>query len=246
MSSISVDGLVGRSQEALVVGDRDGARILIINRPAMRNAMSYDFRRSYAEALAAAETDEAVKVLIVTGANGDFSSGVDLKDARANPGRPMYRPHPGEATRAMGKPVIAAVDGYCLTGALELALSCSFILATDRARFGDTHAKAGRFPGWGQSAMLPRAIGVRRARQMAFTGELIDARRAYEWGLVNEMTTPENLLPRCLEISAAIQACNPDSVSDQVQVYSRNDGTPLDVALAAEETVHRRWRLSKY
>jgi hypothetical protein len=63
---------------------------------------------------------------------------------------------------------------------------------------------------------------------------------------VNEMTTPENLLPRCLEISAAIQACNPDSVSDQVQVYSRNDGTPLDVALAAEETVHRRWRLSKY
>ena len=246
MASVEVDELVGGSTEALVTADRDGVRLLVINRPEKRNAMSYDFRVAYAAALAEAEKDDTVKVVIVTGAAGCFSAGVDLKDNSANRGRPMFRPHPGEATRAMAKPVIAAVDGYCLTGGLELALSCSFIIASDQARFADTHAKVGRFPGWGLSAMLPRAVGVRRARQMSFTGEMIDARRAYEWGLVNELTTPQGLLPRALEIAAAIQACNRESVRDQVDVISRNDGAPLDAAIAAEERVHRRWRLFHY
>jgi len=244
MTALTAEDLVAGSKDHLVIADREGARFMVLNRPGMRNAMSYDWRRDYAAALTAAETDDAVKVVIVTGANGDFSSGVDLKDAGANPGRPMFRPHPAEATRGMSKPVICAIDGYCMTGGLELALSCSFILATDRARIADTHAKVGRFPAWGQSAMLANAIGARRARQMSLTGEMITAQRAYDWGIVNEITTPEGLLPRCLEIAKLIQACSEASVREQIQVFSRNDGAPLDVALAAEEYVVRRWRLS--
>jgi enoyl-CoA hydratase len=129
-----------------------------------------------------------------------------------------------------------------VTGALELALSCSFIIASDRARFADTHAKRGLFPAWGLSALLPSAIGVRRARQMSLTGDFIDAQTAYEWGLVNELTTPERLLGRALELSEAIQACEEGSVRLQIEVMSRNDGAPLDVAIAAEDAAVRRRR----
>jgi enoyl-CoA hydratase len=243
MSILDVESLAGRTDDPLVIATDSGVRLLIINRPQVRNAMSYDFRRAYAEALTAAEVDTEVKVVIVTGAAGQFSAGVDLKDMRANPGRPMFRPHPGEATRALGKPIIAAVDGFCLTGGLELALSCSFVIATDRARFADTHAKIGRFPGWGLSALLPRVVGPRRARQMSLTGEMIDAQTAYEWGLVNELTSPERLLPRCLELAMAMQACDESSVRLQLDVMRRNDGAPLDVAIAAEDAIYRRRQL---
>ena len=89
MSALDVDHLVSRTDDPLVIATDSGVRLLIINRPRVRNAMSYDFRRAYAEALMAAEVDEEVKVLIVTGAEGQFSAGVDMKDTRANPGRPL-------------------------------------------------------------------------------------------------------------------------------------------------------------
>ena len=243
MSHLDVESLASRTDDPLVIATDSGVRLLIINRPQVRNAMSYDFRRAYAEALTAAEVDAEVKVVIVTGVAGQFSAGVDLKDMRANPGRPMFRPHPGEATRALGKPIIAAVDGFCLTGGLELALSCSFVIATDRARFADTHAKIGRFPGWGLSALLPSVVGPRRARQMSLTGEMIDAQTAYEWGLVNELTSPDRLLPRGLELAMAMQACDESSVRLQLDVMRRNDGAPLDVAIAAEDAIYRRRQL---
>jgi enoyl-CoA hydratase len=167
---------------------------------------------------------------------------VDLKDHRANPGRPMFRPNPAEAVRAMTKPIIAAVDGYCLTGGLELALSCSFVIATDRARFADTHAKVGLFPSWGLSALLPSAVGTRRARQMSITGSMIDAATALSWGLVNEVTDPDQLLSRCIELADAIAACDEDSVRLQLEVLGANDGAPLRTALTAEEHAVDRWR----
>jgi enoyl-CoA hydratase len=204
--------------------------------------MSLELRQEFARLSQEAEADPAIKVVVITGAHGVFSAGVDLKDRAADPSRPMFRPHPGEAARAMAKPVIAAVDGVCVTGALELALSCSFIIASDRSRFADTHAKRGLFPGWGLSALLPSAIGVRRARQLSLTGEFIDAQTAYEWGLVNELTTPERLLPRCLELADAIMTCNEDSVRLQIEVMSRSEGASLDVGLAAETAAIQRWK----
>ncbi len=234
--------LAAASDQELVAVTSGATRVLIINRPGTRNAMSYEFRRAFAAATSAAESDSAVKVVIVTGAAGNFSSGVDLKDHRANPDRPTFHPNPAEAVRAMTKPVIAAVDGYCLTGGLELALSCTFVIATDDARFADTHAKVGLFPSWGLTALLPSAIGTRRARQLSITGAMIDARTAVSWGLVNEVTTPDALLVRCMEIAGQIESCAEDSVRLQLEVARLNDGVPLHVALSAEEETVQRWR----
>lgn len=239
---VSPEALIEGCDGWLVPLSLGDVRMLVINRPEARNAMSYDFRRDYARALEECEHDTSVKVVIVTGTGGHFSAGVDLKDHRAHPGRPMFRPHPGEATRALTKPIIAAVDGYCLTGGLEVALSCSFVIATDRARFADTHAKVGLFPSWGLSALLPNAIGTRRARQMSLTGDMIDAATALVWGLVNEVVAPERLLSRCLEIAESIVRCDEGSARLQLEVLSRNAGSSLDVALAAEEDAVTRWR----
>jgi enoyl-CoA hydratase len=117
-------------------------------------------------------------------------------------------PNPGEAIRALQKPVIAAVNGPCATGALEMALSCSFVIASEQARFADTHAKVGLFPRWGQCTLLTQAVGLRRARQLMLTGQFIDAPQALQWGIVNEIVAADRLLARCLKLGEAIAASN--------------------------------------
>ncbi|MDX2276936.1 MAG: enoyl-CoA hydratase-related protein [Hyphomonadaceae bacterium] len=228
----------GKSQSILVVA-RQATQLLIFNRQQSRNALTREMRRSFAALLAQADADEDVRSVIVTGAHGAFSSGVDIKESRAQPGE-MVRPHPGEALRAFSKPVIAAVDGACITGSLEIALSCDFIIATTRAIFADTHAKIGIFPAWGLTAMLPRAIGVRKARQMMLTGAPISAQLALQWGLVNELVEPAALLPHCLKLTSNLAAMN--------QVLVVRQKALLDVersfseALAAEEEAAALWR----
>lgn len=237
----SADDLLAGVEDPLVAVTLGSVRVLIINRPRTRNALSLEMRKTFARLIGEAEADVAIHVVIVTGAGGNFSSGVDLSERQSVPRPPLYRPHPAEAVRAMTKPVIAAVDGPCVTGALELALSCSFIIASDRARFADTHAKVGLFPAWGQSALLPRAIGVRRARQMSITGAFVDAWVAYEWGLANEVVSPERLMTRCFEIAREITAANSRSVTAQLDLMRRHDGAPLETALTAEAKSVERW-----
>ena len=237
----SIDGLAGASADAIAIADLGDARLILFNRPDARNALTRDMRRRFAALLAQADADPAIGCVIVAGAGGCFSAGVDLRESRAEPG-PIVRPHPGEALRAMTKPVIAAVDGPCVTGGLEIALSCSFIIATDRARFADTHAKVGLFPAWGQSALLPRAIGLRRARQMSLSGLFVDAPTALAWGLVNEVVPAGALLPRCLELAVGIAAADPRSVAWQQAIWAEQDGAPMAQALAAEDAAVPRWR----
>ncbi|MDB5446254.1 MAG: enoyl-CoA hydratase [Phenylobacterium sp.] len=244
-TEMSADALLGGSQAPLHSATVGDVRILVLNRPEVRNALSLEVRQAFARSTQEAEADPDIKALIITGAHGVFSAGVDLKERAAGPPQPMFRPHPAEAARAVTKPFIAAIDGPCVTGALELALSCSFLIASDRARFADTHAKVGLFPGWGQSALLASAIGVRRARQLSLTGAFIDAEMAFAWGLVNEITTPENLLPRALEICAQASAANERSVRMQLELYAQHDGVPFEAALAAEYAAADRWRAGR-
>jgi enoyl-CoA hydratase len=104
----------------------------------------------------------------------------------------------------MRKPVLCAVNGACVSGALEVALSCSFIVASERARFADTHALLGVVPTWGLTALLPRAVGVRKARQMSITGEFVDASEALRLGLVNHVVPHEQLLSFALGLAARV------------------------------------------
>ncbi|MHA3791142.1 enoyl-CoA hydratase-related protein [Sphingomonas sp. YL-JM2C] len=233
--------IVAGSADEVVVATIDGVRLIVFNRPDARNALSRAMRRRFAALLAEASEDPLVGCVVVTGAHGAFTAGSDIRESRAQPG-PMVRPHPGEALRACARPVIAAIDGPCVTGGLEVALSCSFAIASDRSTFADTHAKIGILPAWGQSALLPRAIGVARARQMMMTGAFVDAATALAWGLVNEVTAPEALLPRALDLGRAIAGCDRRSIDWQMRLIADHQGAPLAEALAAEAAAVVRWR----
>src|SRR5438309_1840796 len=162
-------------------------------------------RRDFASLFQALDQRDDVAVIVLTGA--------DLKD-RLGDGTipPRVEPNPAAVLRSMTIPVIAAVNGACVTGGLEIALSCSFGIASDRARFGDTHAKVGLLPGWGLSALLPAAVGLWRARELSFTGRLVDAQQAAAYGLVNRVVSHDMLLSEAREAAAAVAAADQGAV----------------------------------
>ncbi|PTR12572.1 MULTISPECIES: enoyl-CoA hydratase-related protein [unclassified Novosphingobium] len=194
--------LLAGSVEPLVIADRGRIRFLVLNRPAARNALTRAMRADFARLLAEADVSADIDALVLTGAGGCFSGGVDLKDRI--PGAPPVEPNPGVALRRLAKPTIAAIDGPCITGALEMALSCDIAIATPEARFADTHCKVGLFPRWGGGTLLTSAIGVRRARQMMLTGAMVDASTALAWGLINELIATPQLLDRAAELARAM------------------------------------------
>lgn len=208
-STEAIDDLVAGRSEDLVVVDRGPARLLVFNRPERRNAMSSDMRRSFAAELVRAEADPTVHCLIVTGAHGFFTAGVDIKEFELGTPSPMVRPHPVEAARSISKPMIAMIHGPCITGGLELALACTFLIGSEQSSFADTHLKIGIFPGWGGVSLLASAVGARRAAQLQLSGERISARTALEWGLINEVVPEASLLPRCLQLAELVAGLDP-------------------------------------
>lgn len=230
----SIDALVAGRSEELVVIDREAVRLIVFNRSEKRNAMSSDMRRSYAAELARADADRDIHCVIVTGAHGYFSAGVDIKERPLEPSMPMVRPHPVEASRSMTKPLIAMIDGPCITGGLELALSCTFIIASDLSSFADTHLKIGILPGWGGVSLLANAIGARRAAQMQLSGERISAHTAFEWGLINEVVPSSDILLRCLELANIFNVLDPVKRQIFVSLNRQISGAPLAAALAVE------------
>jgi enoyl-CoA hydratase len=236
-----MEAMLDNLEGTVATRDLGAVRLVVFNRAEKRNALSAEMRRAFAHALREANEDASINAVIVTGTGGVFSAGIDISELRSVDMLPPVRPNPGEAARSFSKPLIAAVDGACITGGLEIALSCSFIIASDRAKFADTHARVGGFPSWGLSALLPRAVGLRRSRYMALTGAVIDAQTALAWGLVNEITHPVDLLPRCLEIAKTGEGCNPESLRRQFGLLDRNEGESLVVALANERQESDRW-----
>jgi enoyl-CoA hydratase len=230
----TIDSLVAGASDDLVSVDRGRVRLLVFNRADKRNAMSAAMRRTYAAELARAEHDPQVQCVIVTGAHGYFSAGVDIKERPPTPGMAMVRPHPVEATRMMTKPVIAMIDGPCITGALELALSCTFMIGSDRSSYADTHLKIGILPGWGGASLLANAIGVRRAAQMQLAGERISAETAFQWGLISELVPGADILSRCMALAEGIAAIDPAKRAVFVAFNRRIAGMGLEEALAQE------------
>ena len=175
---------------------------ITLNRPEARNALSRDVLRRLPELMARADDDEGVDVVILTGSDPAFCAGLDLKElgssgisvgaggAGASGSSQQRGPF-----RVMHKPVIGAVNGVAVTGGFELALNCDFLVASEHARFGDTHARVGVMPGWGLTVLLPQAIGVRRAREMSFTGNFVGAEEALRLGLVNHVVPHAELIP---------------------------------------------------
>jgi enoyl-CoA hydratase len=240
----TVAEVVAGSQEPLVAITRGSACIVVMNRPGARNALTRQMRRDFPVLIEAAERDERVAVVILTGMNPVFSAGVDLKERSAGKFAPI-EPNPGEVLRAARKPVIAAVNGACVTGALEMALSCSFVIASTAAQFADTHSKVGLVPRWGATALLPSAIGLRRARQMVLTGAFIGAQTALDWGLVNEITRPEQLLDRSLEVAGLIAGTDRRSNEAQLRALQSIAAAQLQPGLEAERHSWSSWDVER-
>jgi enoyl-CoA hydratase len=220
----------------------DGAVARItLNRPHAANALSRAAREELADALNQAEADKAIGAIILTGA-GDraFSAGLDLRELAGNDqalgevATDDPRLNPAAAVDCCQKPVIGAINGVCVTGALEVALACDFLIAADQARFADTHAKVGILPVWGLSQRLARLIGPGRARDMSLSGRFIDAATAERWGLVNRVVPFASLADQALTMARAIAANDPVAVTSNKALMKTGFAMTLAEALAYE------------
>ncbi len=212
--------------------DHDGVLLLRIHRPALRNAMNTAAWRALRDAFRAAAEDASVRV-IVLGSSGTeaFSSGADLKERNGMSDAAWHAQHRliEEAlltVRDCALPVIAAVEGYALAGGCELALMCDFIVAGAGAKFGLTEVRRGIMPGGGGLQNLPRAIGLRRAKQLVLTAASFDARQAEAWGMVNEVVEPGAAIARALALADEIVKAAPLSVRYAKLAMQR--GTEVD------------------
>lgn len=227
--------------EHVRVDDTEGIRTITLDRPEAKNAMNGAMRTRLCEVLAEADQDTGTRVVILTAVDPVFSAGVDFKDV--DPGfdayQAQFRVNPGRALRAMTTPVICAVNGACVSGGLELALSSSFVVASDRARFADTHARLGAVATWGLTALLPRAVGIRKARELSITGNFVDAAEALRIGLVNHVVPHDELAAFAATLAADV-ATTP-AVAEVLALYDRGEGRSLEEALALE-TAHTTGR----
>jgi enoyl-CoA hydratase len=220
--------------EHLRVDDAGGVRTIIIDRPEVRNALTRAMRDDLCALLADTERDDTIGVVMLTAVDPVFSAGVDFKEVAGVGNRPAEgsATNPGAALRAMTKPVLCAVNGACVSGALEIALSSTFVVASERARFADTHARLGVVATWGLTALLPRAVGVRKAAEMSITGNFVDAGEALRIGLVNHVVPHDELLPFTSKLAGDIAA--PGAVAEVLDLYRRAEGLPFADALALE------------
>ncbi|MES0110055.1 enoyl-CoA hydratase-related protein [Mesorhizobium sp. M0013] len=186
-----------------------GIRLLTLNRPDKLNALSKALLAELCQLLAGYDADTEVGCVVLTGAGRAFAAGADISDMLER-GVASYtdaeRLACWRAIEGFSKPIIAAVNGYALGGGLELALLCDIIIASQAAQFATPEIKIGSFPGDGGTQRLPRLVGKSFAMQMVLTGDMVDATLAERKGLVSEVVEVDRLLPRALEIAAAIAA----------------------------------------
>jgi enoyl-CoA hydratase len=229
----------------LLTETADGVRTITLNRPAARNALSSELLDRLVEALHAAEDDAAVRAVILTGADPAFCAGLDLREAGASglPSSSVLDPKasPWWVLHAMSTPVIGAINGPAVTGGLELALQCTFLVASERAAFGDTHARVGVHPGGGLTGLLPQAIGLRRAREMSLTGNFLDAAEAHRLGLVNHVVPHRDLLPTVRGLAGDIAAGDPRTVNALNDTYRDVAALSLGEGLALERARFKAW-----
>lgn len=185
--------------------DRDhGITILSLNRPDALNALSpalFVALRSEIDRIA--QEIESVGCVILRGEGRSFSAGNDLKAIQAGQKPPSahFQAETLEAIERLPQPVIAAVQGHCYTGSLELALACDLMITGESAKLADTHGKWGMAPTWGMSQRLPRRIGVVKAKEMMFSGRTISGQEAVELGIANQCVADEDLLNEAIKMA---------------------------------------------
>ncbi len=204
--------------DLIIESRRDAAAILQFNRPDKRNALSTDLLVELNERLVRLDDDDDVRGVILTGDKRAFSAGADLGGAleaqspRATDRLLMHFTVANDTIEAMTKPVVAAINGYCLTGGLEVAMACDVRIAGHDSRFGITSAKIGSVAGAGGTQRLPRLVGEQWAKHLLFGCEFIDAETAMRIGLILEAMEPDAVLQRAVALVARYAEQAPLSV----------------------------------
>lgn len=229
-----------KGSEILLIDTTDRVRTLTLNRPESRNALSTALRSRFFAALQEAQADDAVDVVIVTGADPVFCAGLDLKEL----GNTTELPDISPKWPPMSKPVIGAINGAAVTGGLELALYCDVLIASEQARFADTHARVGLLPTWGLSVRLPQKVGIGMARRMSLTGDYLSAADALRAGLVTEVVPHEQLMTAARGVAASIVGNNQKAVRALLDSYHRIDEDVTGSGLWMEAESARAWMRS--
>lgn len=219
----------------------NGVVLVTMNRPEAMNALSKSLREALYDTMQAIRADDSIKVVVLTGAGERaFTAGLDLKELGTDTSMmndatdPDPRSNPVNAIRSCGKPVIGAINGVAITGGFEVALACDVLIASEKARFADTHALVGIMPGWGLSQKLSRIIGLSRAKELSFTGRFLDAKTACDWGLVNRVVPADALIAEALQLADDMTAVEAPFLAKYRHLIEHGYQLPMDDALNYE------------
>ena len=193
----------------------NGVLLLTLNRPAQRNALATPLLEAIAAALRAADRDSGIRCVVITGNDKVFAAGADIEElARSDGSEPVEGPRwiAWNAIAAFSKPLIAAVEGWCLGAGSELMLRCDIVVAGRNAKLGQPETNLGIIPGAGGTAILPRKVGMATAMDMVLTGEPITGERAYQLGMVARLVNDGQALASGLELAARLASRAPEAL----------------------------------
>ena len=227
--------------QTILVEKSDAVVTITLNRPEARNALNLEMREEVARVLDELAKDGSIRVVVLTGAGGNFCAGGDLKMLGAKRLSPAEANERMELLSAMvlklvnfPAPTLALVDGFAVGAGCNLALACDLVIATDRARFGQSFAKVGLIPDGGGTYVLPRLVGLAKAKELVFTAELIDAQEALRIGLVNRVVPSDRLAAQADALIKAILAGPPKILALAKQLLNRSLTLKLAEALEME------------
>jgi len=232
------------SYECLIYETKDHVATLTLNRPERMNALGGTLREDFYAALTQAIDDPEVRVIVITGAGKAFCAGGDVKAMQEAKEQKRERPlmervAPGRdrsvlLMRESPKPLIAAVNGAAAGAGMNIALGCDIRLASSTARFSQAFVRRGLHPDWGGTYFLPRIVGMAKAAEMIFTGQIIDAHEALRLGIVRSVHEPEQLLPATYELAATIAAGPPIAIRLARRALYHNGEADLQSSLEFE------------
>ncbi|MFQ5836972.1 MAG: enoyl-CoA hydratase/isomerase family protein [Candidatus Bathyarchaeia archaeon] len=218
----------------------EGIATITINRPKRLNALNQETIQEILSALDDIEKDANIRVVVITGAGGRaFSAGADISGMKGRTPLDSRRSsHLGQQmmnkVEDLEKPVIAAINGYALGGGLELAMACDFRIASENARLGQPEINIGLIPGWGGTQRLPRFVGKALAKEMIFTGKMIDAKTAEQHGLVNKVVPADQLESAVEQLAEELINKPPVAIKVAKQLINNSTETNLRIGLTHE------------
>jgi len=209
--------------------------VISFNRPEAMNALNNQTRAEFTAAIAEVAADDEIKVLILTGSGKAFVAGSDIKEfSQTTPYVAHNIQRLGEMVEKLQKPVIAAVNGFCLGGGCEIAMGCDIVIASEKAKFGQTEINIGIIPGGGGTQRLPRLIGVCKAKELIYTGDIISAEEAFRLGLVNRIVPMDELMPAAKELAKKIATKSTAALKLAKTAINRGMQTNLESGLKYE------------